>query len=773
MKEFAQCFKYERKRLALSQAEVASKLGTTAPTVSRWERGVTLPTPYYRQQLCTLFGKSIEEMGLLEEPADLCLPSPELVGVSQAHATVHLSVSPPPVQLPNPRNPLFTGREEVLLRLGHLLHTDQNVARAICGLGGIGKTQVATEYAYRSHEAYQGIFWVRAETREVLLSDLGTLAVKLTLTRPGEPPPQSAIEAIKGWLNEHTQWLLIVDNIEELSLLHEVLPSHCQGHVILTTRCQFTGPRIQRIDLDKMEPEEGATFLLRRAKRLGSTDPLGCASEADRRRAAEISRLMDGLPLALDQAGAYIEEASCSVSHYVDLLHSRRAELLGLRNLSGTRDTDHPHSVQATFTLTFERIRQTHPAAIEVLYLCAFLHPDAIPEEVLAEGAPDLNPPLREVASDPLLLDETIAKLLKYSLLHRHPERHTLSMHRLVQAVIKDSMDETQQRQWAQMAVQVVNRVFPDVELWVTSSQCQRYFSQAQVCAALIEAWDIACVEAGRLLTQLAYYLYELSQHEMTLFVQAEPLLKKALVMLTPLVGAEHRSIANAQRALGWVYATLEDYTQAEVCYQQALAILESQPRPDHRIIAGCFIDMGMLYEYQGHYAQAEPCYQRATDISEPLLGPDDMDVAAALHNFGRCCLTQGKYTQAEPLLLRASDISQKLLGLEHPITASGLYTLAKLYLAQELYAQAEPLLLRSLEVRQKVLKPGHPSLALTLSALGRLYLAQARYAQAESLLRQAFEIRQQVLGPDHPLTTQVRQDLTNLSAAQSRHTNI
>jgi hypothetical protein len=148
-----------------------------------------------------------------------------------------------------------------------------------------------------------------------------------------------------------------------------------------------------------MEPEEGALFLLRRAGVIGKDAPLEEASGADRLKAEEISREMDGLPLALDQAGAFIEETPSSLSEYLHFYRTEGAELLSKRgDLAG----GHPEPVTVTFSLSFEKVASSSPAAADLIRLCAFLHPDAIPEEIISNGAPDLGDVLGPVAGKPL-----------------------------------------------------------------------------------------------------------------------------------------------------------------------------------------------------------------------------------------------------------------------------------------------------------------------------------------------------------------------------------
>ncbi len=743
MKEFAKRLKRERELRSWSQEQLAQMIGTTAPNVSRWERSVTFPSLYFRQKLGETFGKTVEEFHLLETGGEDSRLAPEQKAEAQGTLSALPGASSVLWNLPHPRNLHFTGREEMLVRLHHVLNADSlddlealTPVLAISGLGGIGKTELALEYIYRYSDEYQAVFWVRADTHEALIADFAAIANMLDLPSKVQQDQRQSAEMLKRWFEQHTAWLLILDNLEEFSLLHQFISFKSKGHTLLTTRFQFTGSFFQRADLQKMEPYEGALLLLRRAKRIGPKETLAHASPSDRTIAREISQFLDGLPLALDQAGAYIEEAACSLAHYFDLLEHLGGNLLGLRNLSGGGNVDHPHSVHTTLSLSFEQLKQTTPAAIDLLRLCAFLHPEAIPEEMILKGFPYLGPSLQHLVSDPLKFDAAIAEIRRHSLLCRDPETQTFTLHRLVQAVLRDEMDEGLQRLWATRAVLVVNHSFPDVDHWVTSSLCRRYLSHAQVCAALIEQWDIECVEAGRLLTQLSCFMYELAQYELTQYAQAEPLLKKALTILTKLLGTEHPAIAEARQILGWVYTDLGNYAQAESCYQQALAVYERMPEPDYRSISGCLSDLAESYEGQGKYALAEPLYREALRMTQLSRGFEHLDVAIGLRNMGMCYTNQKKYAQAEPLLLQALNIWQKGLGTEHPVTASIIHELGRLCMEQGRYVQAKPLLLQALEIRLKLLKPGHPYIALDLDMLAKLSLKQEQDVQADALLQ-------------------------------------
>ncbi len=221
------------------------------------------------------------------------------------------------------------------------------------------------------------------------------------------------------------------------------------------------------------------------------------APPADRTAAASIVKEMDGLPLALDQAGAFIEETGCSVSDYLDRYRQRQDMLLKRRGGPGN---DHPEPVATTWSLSFERVEQLDPLAAELLRCCAFLAPDAIPEQMIIDGASKLGTLLQPVAENTLLLDEALGTLLRFSLVQRKRDEHTFSMHRLVQAILKGSMDNAKQRQYAERMVKAIYQAFPDVKDYRNWPRCQQYLPHAQVCVELIDTWEFTFPEAGTLL---------------------------------------------------------------------------------------------------------------------------------------------------------------------------------------------------------------------------------------------------------------------------------
>ena len=637
------------------------------------------------------------------------------------------------------RNPFFTGREQVLVQLQEAL-ADRSRA-ALGGLGGVGKTQTAVEYTHRHFDEYAYMFWTTAHSREALVSGYGKIAALLNLPESKDKNQTVAVEAVKRWLSSNQRWLLILDNADDLTIVREFIPSGRNGHVVLTTRAQAVGGIARFVRIREMELDEGALFLLRRAEYIAEEAPLDAATEDDQARAKEITAQLDGLPLALDQAAAYIEATDCGLLGYLDLYRKHAPELLRQR---GELAAGHPDPVATTWALSFEKIEQANSTATELLKFCAFLHPDAIPEELFHEGAPELGPELEALVSDALAFNSAIAEILRYSLLRRDPNSRTLEIHRLVQAVLKQAMNDATQRQRAERAVRVVNRAFPEVEFsnWAL---CERLLPQAQTCAELVNQWGFEFPAAARLLNEAGDYLFERGR-----YADAKPVFERALTIRARALGPEHPHVASSLNSLAGLYNAQGQYGKAEPLYQRSLAILEKALGPEHPHVGSSLNNLAELYRIQGKYARAKPYYQRALVIKEKVLGPQHPQVVSSVNNLALLYQAMGDYVEAEPLYQRALVTLEKAVGPEHPSVASSLNNLAELYRIRGKYAKANPLFQRSLAIREKMLGPQHPDVAATLNNLAALYHNQGQFEKAASLYERARKILQQALGPDH-----------------------
>ncbi len=763
MEEFAKRLKREREQHAWSQEQVAEMIGTTAPNVSRWERGITFPGLHFRQKLCELFGKSAEELGLTQDDNR----GTQLSSSLDQQLAPSPSAAPAQVwHVPYSRNLFFTGREDLLLQIrAALISESQPLAvsqpQAISGLGGIGKTQLVVEYAYRYRGMYDVVMWVRADSQDLLVSDFLLAAELLHLPERNEQDQRVVINAVKRWFNTHERWLLILDNADQVEDVSGFLPSADMGHILLTTRAHATGTVAQRIVVEQMTREEGILLLLRRAKLVRGNAGLERVTDAMRAQAQSIVDEVDGFPLVLDQAGAYIEETGCSLDDYLLFYQIGRERLLRTR---GRQATGHPESVATTWSLSFEKVEQRGPVAAALLRLCALLHPDAIPETMIEEGATELGPVLQTVAGKRLILNEAIGELLRYSLIRRDSETKVLTIHRLVQAVLIDTMGQEEYAEWARRVVRLVNKVFPPPLESIPWMHYEVYLPHARVCVTLVDRIGSPFLEAAQLFTKTGAYLTRRAR-----YAEASLLLERALVLYESMLGSNLLDAIECMNYLGWLYQEQGRYERAEVLYRHALAIAEAALGPEHSSTAASLHYLAGLYQEQGGYKEARPLMERSLAIREAVLGPDHLETADSMSYLAWLSDAEGKYEEAEALYQRVLTIREAVLGPEHLFAAVSLNNLAKAYQKREKYEEAEVLYRRALSIYETALGSEHPYFAISLNNLARLYQEEGRHEEAEVLYRRALTIREKVLGSNHPDTVVSRENYIQLLRTTDR----
>jgi hypothetical protein len=436
--------------------------------------------------------------------------------------------------VPSPRNDLFTGREEVLARISTLFAADQagtSTISALYGPSGIGKTEIAREYAYRCRHHYLSVFWVRADTHEALVSGFVSIAERLDLPEHNAQDKMLAVKAVKHWLGRASWWLLILDDVSGLPSVKTFLPETWSGHILLTTQALIAEELVCCIRVEPMTPKEGGTFLLQQRALCIYEPSESEASEEDRDLAEEIAREAKGFPLALDHAGAYLLAAACSIKGYLSLY---RRESIWQRKQRGNDFADHLHPVANTFVNAFEDIEKWYPAGADMLRVCAFLHPHAIPEELIFRGATCLGPHIQALAKDSTKLREALNALCEYALLNRNATDQTLSIHRLVQGILKEEMDADTYRDWATRVIQALSKTFPKrgAATWI---KCQRWLPHALACGELIEYLEITVPEATQLLHRAGNYASECG-----LYIEADVLLRQALSISEKMLGVHH-----------------------------------------------------------------------------------------------------------------------------------------------------------------------------------------------------------------------------------------
>jgi hypothetical protein len=348
------------------------------------------------------------------------------------------------------RNVHFSGRADLLDQVRRTLAGERGVValvarrdgaaptQALYGMPGVGKTELALEYAHRQYEegAYTIVWWILAEDPAQIPLQLATLCRRL-----GRPVPdgEDQVSGAFAELARRDRWLLVFDNVRAESDIAEFIPGTGRGHVIVTSRHQAWSPLTAPLSVDVFSPAEAREFL---TKLLPETTP----ADAD-----SLAEALGRLPLALDQAAAYLRRHPVTVSRFLELYAAEP-----LRVLDAGRAAGYPHSVLRTYALALAEVGRRSPAALQFLELCSFLAPDGIPENLPDFGADLLPNPLGTLAGDELARLEMIGLLADYSLINRRDGG--FGVHRLIQKITRDAMPAERRERWLLCALEVLNR---------------------------------------------------------------------------------------------------------------------------------------------------------------------------------------------------------------------------------------------------------------------------------------------------------------------------
>jgi tetratricopeptide (TPR) repeat protein len=677
--------------------------------------------------------------------------------------------------VPFPRNRFFTGRESHLRALHEHFQLPGNDMQAqiqiICGVGGIGKTQLALEYTNRFRDDYAVVLWLHMETPETLLADLIALMDVFDLPEKQEREYHQVLSTVKRWLMRQSSWLLILDNVKEFALVRELLPHNCVGHVLLTTRRQVPFTSGSCLRLPSWSPEEGVLFLLNRARLLPRQASLQSVTDELRKQATSIYEELGGLPLALDQAGAYLEETGCTLPGYKQRFLEDPALLLSRR---GLEHFAHPDPVTTTILLAVEQVEQQCPAAAELLRFCAFLACDAIPEELVTEQSAEiLGPILYASVTDPFSMDTMYATVHAASLIELNVQTRLLTVHRLVQTMIVMSMDKGIQQLWVQRVLLAVYWAFPVIEKdrssaalsWsarllphalFTLASIDRFLPEEQQSALIPEISGLMCKVSSYLVTQGSYQ-------------KAQSLLEHSLSLRERTLGATHPFVVDLLARLGYLLRVQGQYAGAQARLERALAIFEESIRKEHDKRAGSAADGASPCLACGLAPQAFGTIPTVPALSLARLKQASPFLTSVLTNMAMISLERGHYQQAENLVKRVISIQERLQESEE----LSLTDLAIIYRRQGRYGEARALLLHALRLCEQDLGPSQsPNLLVVLSNLASFYMEQGRYVEARSLYLRVLQLNEQTGGLDVPQVAMMLQKLGDLSREQEHFEN-
>ncbi len=714
---------------------------------------------------------------------------------------------PPGSFLPLPPNPLFTGRGEDLLALAALLRPDGPATGPIViasGIGGVGKTQLAVEFAYRYGRFFHGVHWLSAENPDALDSAIAECGRRMALhpTFGNLSLPDQVALTERAWAGPEAR-LIVFDNCEEPRALAR-RPAGGGARLLITSRRErWDGELGGPVRPVRPLPPPESVRLLRRHLTEGDGRPP--RADIDDAALGRIAAALGELPLALRLAGAYLRryKRETAAAYLAALGRADVLEHDSLRQEGESDTTGHSLNVWKTFAVSFNKLRPADPtdaAARSLLAVAACFAPgEPLPEALLlaagerAAAGGGEPPPARR-------LDDGLERLLELGLLEG-AGADAVRLHRLlarfaakalapivadVASAVAEATAGLAERaketgnlwlinSWILQLRYITDRhldredrtsarlcnVFADwLQLTGDIPNSVRYTDRAlHVCKAYLGEEDIVYTET---LNNKGFLLQ--AQGDLA---GARPYYERALAIRERILGPEHPDTATSLNNLGSLLRAQGDLAGARPYYERALAISELVLGPEHPDTATSLNNLGFLLQAQGDLAGARPYVERALAIFERILGSEHPNMATLNNNLGGLLYAQGDLAGARPYFERALAIRERVLGPEHPDTAQSLNNLGGLLQAQGDLAGARPYYERALAIRERVLGPEHPDTAQSLNNLGFLLQAQGDLAGAQPYLERALAILERVLGPEHPDTATSLNNLGFLLRAQ------
>ena len=679
-----------------------------------------------------------------------------------------------------PRPVFLAGREELLAGLAARLGGGDGAGPrvvALCGLGGAGKTSVAVEYAHRQL-GQVGVAWqFGAEDPAVLAAGFGELAAQLGAAGGGDP-----VAWVHGVLAASpAPWLLVFDNAPDRASVAPLVPSAGPGRVLITSRNPIWPPG-QAVEVPVLDLQVAAEFLVRR-----TGDP-------DGRAATELAGELGGLPLALEQAAAYVQAAGENLAGYLALFRPRRADLLSRGEPTGSSQT-----VATTWRLAFEDLNQGAPGAAGLLRLLAFCAPEAVPLRLLLrprrglaeELGEDVAPVLVPLLEDRLAAGDAIAALRRYSLVSPAADG-SVSVHRLVQAVTADQMPADEARQWRQAAAALIGAALPlPDEPWIAGTwpvyamllpHVQAAASADSAAAAAIADYlgyagnyPVARDSVERVVearerrygpehpdtltarTMLAHWTAQAGQA-----AAARDQLAELLPAAERVLGPEHRDTLFLRRELAWWTGDAGDPVTARDQWAALVPVCERALGPEHPETLTVRQGLAAATGRAGDAAAARDQAAALVPVFQRVLGPEHTGTLATQANLAGWTGQAGDPAAARRLFAEILTVHERVFGPEHPGTLASRRNVAGWTGEAGDAAAARDQLAELLPIYQRVLGPDHPDTLTTRDWLASWTGDAGDPATARDLYAALLPARERVLGPEHPDTLATRTSLAH-----------
>ncbi|KAI9875812.1 MAG: hypothetical protein M1830_007957 [Pleopsidium flavum] len=721
----------------------------------------------------------------------------------------------------------FVGRVDELAQIKHILQiAEQHPERAerkvaiLHGLGGIGKTQLAITFAKQHRSYYSAVFWLNGQTEDTLKRGFVEMARRLYHEHPDSVPLRSAatsedvdkiVASTNRWFSTrgNTKWMLIFDNVDNPKFpghhdpqaydLKAYFPDADQGSIIVTTRSSQLENIGEVVSVKKFQDVQDSFAILANTSRRQHID--------QDLTARELIDELDGLPLALATAGAYLKQTpSTTFSQYLD--HYRRSWRKLLQ--TSPQASSYDRALYSTWDLSFNLIRNRNESAAKLLTLWAYFNNQDLWFGLLSSGIYNGPDWFSKLVAEELDFNEAIRVLCDHALVEFQDTSSGYGMHSCVHAWTRHVLNKEPDFSMARLALHCVAFTVQDdtvADYWVRQ---RRLIPHANRCLESVQ--DGLCLRSmgteidsnalfnlgmlyrpqGKLAEAEVMYQQALTgyekmlgpEHKSTLDTindlgllymdqgkvsEAEVMYQQALTGYKKVLGPEHTSTLYTINNLGILYADQGELTEAEVMFQQALIGKEKAWGSEHTSKLNTINNLGILYQTQGKLVKAEIMYQQALTGYEKTWGPGHTSTLDTINNLGVLYVNQGKLTEAEAMYQQALTGKKKAWGSEHRSTLDTIYNLGNLYMDQGKLMKAEVMYQQALTGKEKVLGLEHKSTLDMVNNLGVLYVHQGKLVKAEVMYQQALKGKEKAWGLKHPSTLDTVNNLGNLYVHQGK----
>jgi len=601
------------------------------------------------------------------------------------------------------------------------------VSQAIQGMGGVGKTQLATEYLYQYHDDYEVIWWVRSEEEQSLITDLAGLSVALGLAAITDSFEQR-IALSRNWLNQHGEWLIIFDNANHPDQIKPYLPTNPHGHVLLTSRYRDWSTVGTSIDLEVWTRQESVDYLKTQLEANESVDQKDLIALADR---------LGDLPLALAQAAAFLKETKgrFSITDYLGLYESRRADLEAQHRTLGLQLHNYEQTVATTWQISIEAVTETQPEALNFLNVCAYFAPEVIPLDILQEHRQYFSAEVAEIFADVLATNALLSTLHRYSLIDLQVQQ--FSMHRLVQQVIRDQQTGDKSKQ---ACLFILNEAFDydidNVETWKTSQELAPHIEH------LVQYSDDS-PEVGGLLNE-----YGLYQDNAALYTQAQSNLERALDIAKKFHGPDDHVTAVRHNNLSTVFSSLGQYGAAKTHLEQALKIDETKNGLKHPSVGLKVTNLAGAYKDVSEFNKAKPYAERGLAIAEANYKPTHPAIAEPLSVLAQVFQGLGEHDEAKVYAERALEITKSNFGPNYDLLAVRHLVLSLILTGLKNIDEAKAHAESALAITK--INNNSENILGSLQNLTLIAQLSKNQEQAKGYAEQALSIAQDNFDPDH-----------------------